>query len=430
MRIGIDARTIFSPQPRGTGRNLFDAYGLIPGLRPEWTFHLYHQRHAAACPLVCGEADADHHMPFVWPANVTARRIDIPGDRLGLWFQVRLPLAAWRDRLDLLHLPANAAPVWSPVPLIVTVHDLAPLKISDELPRHARAAFRRGVLRAIRTARHIITPSAATRDELCGDFGLAEDRVTVIPWAPDRVIGEAGRLAPDELQRIRLRYRLGRPWLLNFSGESRRKNATGLLAGFAQLPAGVRGACDLVLVGCNAPAFRAVLAGLAERQGIADHCRLLEFVPHSDLPGLLGGARALLMPSLAEGFGLPILDAFACGVPVLTSSCSSMPDIAGEAAVYCNPASAGSIAAAILRVLQPQVARLLTARGRQRVRQFTWERTAAAMCAVYERCLVESRRLGRAYAERVTTGADQAGARCACAQGDCNRAAGREIACR
>jgi glycosyltransferase involved in cell wall biosynthesis len=435
MRIGIDARTIFSPQPRGTGRNLFDVYRLIPELRPEWTFHLYHQRGTAVCPLVCGGAESEHDAPFAWPANVTARHIDIPGDRLDLWFQLRLPIAAWRDRLDLLHLPANAAPAWRPVPTVVTVHDLAPLKLADELPRRARAAFRRGMLRAIRGALRIITPSAATRDELCGDYGLANEglaneRVTVIPWAPDRAIGSAGPLAQRELERVRRRYQLGRPWLLNFSGESRRKNAAGLLAAFAQLPADFRTACDLALAGCSAPGFRATLASLAERLGIAGHCRLLGFVPHSDLPYLLGGAQALLMPSLAEGFGLPILDAFACGVPVLTSNCSSMPEVAGEAAVYCDPTSPASIAAAILRVLQPQVARELVARGQQRVRQFTWERTAAAMCAVYERCLLETGRMREP--RRARHSEKQTAGRCVPASGCRGTSAvgGREIACR
>ncbi|HPC21588.1 MAG: glycosyltransferase family 4 protein [Phycisphaerae bacterium] len=398
MKIGIDARTIFSPQPRGTGRNLFDAYRLIPALRPDWTFHLYHQRPAAACPLVCGAAEADRPEESAWPANVALRRIDIPGDRLNLWFQLRLPVAAWRDRLDLLHLPANAAPAWCPVPTVVTVHDLVPLKIADELPPPARERFRRGVLRAARTARHIITPSATTRDELCGEFGVCADRVTVIPWAADRLIaGMSDATSSSAFHAVRRRYQLHRPWMLNFSGPTRRKNAAGLLAGFAQLPAEIRAVCDLVLVGCATSEFQAELAAMAQTLGISEHCRFLAFVPHADLPYLLGGARALLMPSLAEGFGLPILDAFACGVPVLTSACSSMPEVAGDTALYCDPVSPASIAAGMLQILQRQVATALVARGRQRVQQFTWEATATAMCQVYERCLLETGRLQAPY---------------------------------
>ncbi|MBU0641275.1 MAG: glycosyltransferase family 4 protein [Planctomycetes bacterium] len=407
MKIGVDARSIFLPRPRGTGRNLLDAYRRIPWLQPDWQFVLYHQRARRECsppPLLTDDerraefapgtaANRRPSDPWGLP-NVAARRIDIPGDRFNLWFHLRLPVAAWRDGIDLLHLPANAAPLRCSVPFVVTIHDLAPLEIDDELSPRARAAFYRGVKRAVTRAAHVITVSDATADDLHRYFGIPRDQVTTIPWAPDNGVvaqagGESGR--PDErtMKRLCERYGLTPPWMLNFSGASRRKNAAGLIEGVARLPVELRGRFQLVFVGCEPESVRAQVLDRAKRLGGATQCRVLGFVPHEDLGGLLSGAQALLMPSLYEGFGLPILDAFACGTPVLTSNTSSMPEVAGDAAIYCNPRDARSIADGIARLLDESVAAELVQRGRERLRQFSWERTARAMCQVYECCLAQ-----------------------------------------
>jgi glycosyltransferase involved in cell wall biosynthesis len=406
MNIGLDARTVFSSQPRGTGRNLFDAYSRIPALRPDWRFTFYHRRRDSRCSLLeadAGLVEAGGGGSARWPDNVRLRLIDLPGDRWDAWFQVRLPLAAWADGLDLLHLPANAAPWWCPVPCVVTIHDLAPLKVQDAPSARARRRFLQGVRRGVRHARHIITPSRATRDELCAEFGVAAERITVIPWAPDRgiVTGSGRGREAGVLAAVRERYGLDRPWVLNFSGASRRKNALGLLAALRHLPAEVRQRHHWVLTGCNSAEHRAKLMAQAEALGVAADCRILGFVPHGDLPVLLRNAAALLMPSLHEGFGLPLLDAFACGVPVLTSRCSSMPEVAGDAAVYCDPTDARSIAVGIAQALEPKCAAELVRRGRERVREYTWERTARAMCEVYERAALGVRPVTAAVGREV-----------------------------
>lgn len=384
-----------SSRPRGTGRNLFDAYRSIPALRPEWEFVLYHQR-----PLVDRVRHSDH-APWHYP-NVTLRRIEIPGDRLNAWFQVRLPLAARRDRIDLLHLPANAMPAWCPVPSVVTIHDLIPLQLPGELPPRQTRAFRRGIVRGVRQAAHIIAVSAATRDELHRDFGVPPERVTVIPWAPDaHLLAELRReLTAEQRAGVCTKYDLEARWLLSFSGSTARKNAHGVLAGFAALRPEERRGVTLVLVGCEPAACREALAAEAARLNIAASTRIYGFLPHEDLPALLRGATGLLMPSRYEGFGLPILDAFACGVPVLTSLVSSMPEVAGNAAVYCIPEDPHSIAAGIRQLLEPAVAAELVRRGRARLARFSWRRTAEAMCGVYELCLAKSGRVP-ATAERL-----------------------------
>jgi glycosyltransferase involved in cell wall biosynthesis len=387
LRVGLDARTLFMPRPRGTGRNLLDAYQLIPSLRPDWEFVLYHQRpppRTADCRSSSGSALA----ALLSRPNVRARRVDIPGDRFDLCLQLRLPTAAWRDRLDLLHLPANAAPARCKTPFVVTVHDLIPLTLAGEQSEARRRAFRRGVERAVRGAAHLISPSRATRDELHRTFSVPLDRVTVIPWAPDQGITRAlhsGEIAA-QIERVRAWHGLNRPWLLNFSGSSPRKNAAGLIDAFARLSPDVRRDVALVLLGCEPAAVRAELEARSEGLGVRESCRFLRFVPHEDLPGLLCGARGLVMPSLGEGFGLPILDAFACGTPVLTSNLSSMPEVAGDAAIYCDPRHSASIAEGIVRLLDQPTAERLRHAGRRRLQHFSWEQTAQRMCEVYERC--------------------------------------------
>jgi len=378
MRIGLDARTLTAPRPRGTGRNLLDAYRLVTALRPDWDFVLFHQR-----PL----ADDAPAAELAARPNVQLRRIDVPGDRLDAWFQLALPLAARQARVELLHLPANAAPAWLPVPAVATIHDLAPLTVSGELPPRATARFRRGVRRAVRRAKHLITVSAATRSALHELFGVPSERVSVVPWAPDAHIAAAAAEArqPQRVAELCQRYGLHGRWLLAFSGWAPRKNARGLLCAFARLPAAVRATNQLVLVGCEPAERRAALRKLTRDLGVASACRILGYVPHADLPGLLAGACGLAMPSLCEGFGLPLLDAMACDVPVLTSNRSSMPEVAADAALYCDPTDPDHIAAGLAELLQPATAARLVARGRARVREFTWERTAAALCAVYER---------------------------------------------
>ncbi len=377
MRVGLDARTMITPRPRGTGRNLLDAYRIIPALRPEWEFVLYHQR-----PLPTENAPPDP--PWNFP-NVRLRQIDMPGDRVDAWFQVRLPLAAREDRLDLLHCPANAAPRFNPVPLVATIHDLAPLRVPGELPQYATSVFRRGVQRALRSASRIITPSEATRRDLMDEFNIEGDGLCVVPWAADSQFIAAARGPKDATTRdtVLKSYGLEKPYFVTFAGDVPRKNAAGVVHALAELRADLAGV-EVLFVGCDAAETRAALFDEAHRLGVIESCRLHRFIPLNDLTTLMAASRGLLIPSLCEGFGLPVLDAFACGIPVLASNTGSLPEVAGDAAVYCDPNHPASIARGMAALLDPDSAARLVARGEVRLTEFTWEQTATRMCEVYE----------------------------------------------
>jgi alpha-1,3-rhamnosyl/mannosyltransferase len=225
---------------------------------------------------------------------------------------------------------------------------------------------------------------------LVAAYDADPNRISVIPWAPDELVLQQCRALqqdPERVAGVAKRYDLDHPWLLNFSGSSRRKNAYRIIDAVAELPPEIRMRCVVALTGCEPQAFRNELRTRAERLGVGSSVRLLGFVPHEDLPSLLVGARGLLIPSLGEGFGLPILDAFAADVPVLAAATSSLPEVAGEAAVYCNPRSTRSVADGIKTLLDPKEAGRLRLLGRQRVRVFSWEHTARLMAETFERVL-------------------------------------------
>lgn len=380
MRIGLDARTLYSQQARGTGRNLRDVLRVLAPATPLDTYLLYHR------PSKTGTgAEADDLGE--WP-NVTARCVDLPGDRFDLWFNLRLPIAARADGVDVLHAPANAAPAFCPVPVVVTIHDLIPLDVRcGATPTQARR-FERGVRHAARVAARIITPSEFTRRQLASRFGIDPARTTVIPWAPDtrltRRASHVDRAREDAA--IRTRFDLADPWILNFSGRSARKNATRLIAAFAGLSKELREQTLLVLTGCESAASRQELILLAHAHGIADRCRILGFQEESDAAALLRGAAGLAIPSLAEGFGLPVVDAMALGIPVLASGCTSLPEVAGDAAIYIDPECVGSIRDGLVRLLDRSDRDARIERGLARAASFTWERTASLLHAVYDRC--------------------------------------------
>lgn len=367
MRVGIDARTVFSRTRRGTGKNLIDLYRRIARLHPDWTFLMFHRDPAA-------------DNPFADEPNVVPRFVEIRGDRWNLWEHVRLPAAAAAARVSVLHSPANTAPAVSPVPLVVTIHDLIPLDIVENSAWTRR--WERNVGRGARQARRIITPSEYTKGRIVTHFNVPPERIAVNYWAPDTTAVRVDD--PDRIERARVRYGLapGQPYLFGFGAIDPRKNTRRIVEAWAGLPAGMRASAHLLLVGLVEPALtelRTLATQLAPEGGWS----IMPFADEEDIPALLSGALALCYPSLSEGFGLPILDAFACGTPVVTSRTSSLPEVAGEAAILVDPTSVEEIRRAMADVIAgPTLCATLRARGAERLLQFSWDRCARTAATV------------------------------------------------
>jgi glycosyltransferase involved in cell wall biosynthesis len=367
--IGVDGRAIYQANRRGTGKNLIDLYRHLALRRPGWRFLVFHQ--------VDGVDDPFEDLP-----NVTHRKIDIPGDKWNLWQEVRLPWAARLAGVDVLHCPANTSPRWPMVPMVVTIHDLIPLE--PEFATPASEKWGKSVARAARKARRIITPSGFSKAEIVQSFGAKTDKVIVNPWAPDT--GCRRVTDPAELARIREKYgvRGGVEVVLGFGAADPRKNTERILLAWKDLPAELRRRCVLLLVGIQEQARRTFLERVREL-GLTESVILQGFADEADLPAILSGAAVLCYPSLSEGFGLPILDAFVCETAVVTSTTTSLPEVAGEAAVLVEPRQTSAIAGGLVKLLENQELREKMVRcGRERLKQFTWEACAERAAGVFE----------------------------------------------
>ncbi|MGH7529240.1 MAG: glycosyltransferase family 4 protein [Gemmatimonadales bacterium] len=306
------------------------------------------------------------------------------------WHQVGVVIAARRRGCRLLHLPGNVGPVGPhSLPLVATIHDIMPLRF----PELFRPWFRRYAAlvmpRFARRARAVIAVSQATKDEIVHRLGVAPERITVIPHGVDAACGPR---PPDDptLPALRRRYDLPERYVLAVGSVEPRKNLPRVLEAVRLLrdgsPAGAR---DVAFVHCGPEGFRpADVARVVHSLGLNGTARFLGYVPADDLRSLYAGARALVFPSLWEGFGLPVLEAMACGCPVITSNVSSLPEVAGGAAVLVDPQSVEAIAAALARVWVDDRHRDdLVRRGLAHAARFTWEAAARATAAVYETAL-------------------------------------------
>ncbi|MCC7044031.1 MAG: glycosyltransferase family 4 protein [Acidobacteria bacterium] len=362
MRVAVDARTVYSAVRRGTGKNLIDLYRCVARLRPDWSFLMIHRR---------GFEGDD---PFAEAPNIAAVGVEMPGDRWHAWQHVRLPLAARAWKADVLHAPANTAPRFPLVPLVVTIHDLIPLDIVANSVASRR--WEREVGYGVSRARRILTPSVYTRDRLVGHYGVQPGKIVVNPWAPDSSLVRIED--PAEIDRVRQRYglRLGQPYVLCFGAADPRKNTRRVLEAWSRIDPAVRHRAALLVVGLDGAALQPLrewMSSLLPEGGWS----LAGFADEADMPALISGATALCYPSLSEGFGLPVLDAFACDTPVITSRATSLPEVAGDAAVLVDPTDTEAIGRAMADLItRPELARDLRARGRRRLEEYSWDRCA------------------------------------------------------
>jgi glycosyltransferase involved in cell wall biosynthesis len=298
-----------------------------------------------------------------------------------LWMQLAVPRLLTRLQPDLCHFTNYVAPTWGRCPLVVTFHDMS-LVLHPEYHAWTNLAAARAVMPFVaRRARRIIAVSHSARTEIVSALGIPPDRVDVVyEAAADDFFVITDR---HELARVRATYQLPDSFVLHVGTIEPRKNIKRLVDAMTVLWGRGRTA-PLVLAGPVGWKCDDILRAIeAAPRGMV---RMLNYVPQSDLPALYNLARAVAFPSLYEGFGLPIVEAMACGTPVVTSNRSSMAEIAGSAASLVNPEEVDAIAAAIDAILtNPDVHAALRAAGRNRAATFSWARAADDTVAVYER---------------------------------------------
>ncbi len=311
-----------------------------------------------------------------------ARRLPLPQQLLyRRWLRGHRPAVG--GSTGLVHAPSLAFPPHDGRPLVVTVHDLNFLEHPDAYPGWG-LTFHNGMLKRLGDANLVIVPSKATADAL-SRTQEPPSRVRVVPMGTDMQAPP-----PEERDRLLDELRIERPYVLWMGTLEPRKNPEGVIRGFVEaLDGGIptAGALHLYMVGPRGW-WSGDLADLISARGLADRLRRIGEQPVPVRAALYAGASAFLFPSLAEGFGLPILEAMACGAPVVTSNRSSMPEVAGAAAEFCDPDDPTSIGAALAKVLRdPELAEDLRRVGFRRAKEFTWERTALQTVACYREAL-------------------------------------------
>jgi glycosyltransferase involved in cell wall biosynthesis len=373
LRVLVDATDV--PADRGALGRYVD--GLVGALAAA----------GADLAVVCQRADEERYGRLAPGARIVTGPTAIAHRPARLaWEQSGLPVVAQQVDADVIHVPYYSMPLRPGRPTVVTVHDVTYFT-EPELHSAVGAMFFKSAIRtATRRASRLIVPSKATRDELVRVLGADPTRIDVAYHGVDHRLFHR----PDTRQVSQVSERLGlhgKPYIAFLGTLEPRKNAAGLIRGWAKAVADIADPPALVLAGGGGWSEE-VDAAVAE---VPPHLRLVRpgYLPFGELPGFLGGALLVAVPSRGEGFGLPVLEAMACGAPVLTTHCTSLPEVGGEAVAYTEP-DADSIRDNLRALLDDADRRAtLGVAGHARAQEFTWTASAEAHLACYRRAVGE-----------------------------------------
>jgi glycosyltransferase involved in cell wall biosynthesis len=372
LRVGFDA-TPAVRQGGGIGRYTRELLRALAAVDPSTQYRLFYASPAGA---------QGHALPRL-PSNFSIRHL--PFDDIWLarvWQRVQAPIPVdWiTGRIDLFHSPDfTLPPTRRGTRTLLTVHDLSFVRDPDSAVPVLRVYLNKVVPRSVARADHVLADSAATRADLMELYGTPEEKISVLYSG----VNEAFQPVRDAatLQRVRSRYGLGEaPFILAVGTLQPRKNYARLIQAFAQLG---QADLNLVIAGGKGWMYEAIFAEV-ERRRLGQRVIFPGFVADDDLPALYSAASVLAYPSTYEGFGLPILEAFACGTPVVTSTASCLPEIAGEAALLVPPTDVAALSEALRRAHSDTAlrARLIQA-GSERARAFSWETSARQLVERY-----------------------------------------------
>ena len=312
-----------------------------------------------------------------------------PGHLGKVLFEQRgFPAACRRLGATLAHVPYFGPPLRSPAPLVVTVHDLTTLLVPEYRRGRRARLYNALVSAAARGADHVLTDSEASRADILSHLGLAAPDVTVVYLGVGPEYTPPGSNSLVDMA-VRRKYDLPDFYILYLGGYETHKNVVTLLHAYTFVAGALGEEYPLLLAGRKPDSASANFPdydGLIERAGLSRFVRWIGYVDEADKPLLYRGAEAFVFPSRHEGFGLPPLEAMACGTPVVVSDCGSLPEVIGPAGFAIDPDDARSMAGAIIAlVMDEHQAADLRRAGPQQAAQFTWERTARATLAVYKK---------------------------------------------
>jgi len=359
LLIGVDASRAISPQRTGTENYSFHLIRGLLAIDGRNSYRLYFNR-----PPPLGLLEGC--------PGVEKKAIPFPR----LWTHLRLSIEMAQYPPDVLFIPAHVLPLVHPPRSVVTIHDLGYLYYPQAHPLLERLYLDLSTRFSSRLAAHLIAASHATKADLVAKYGVADSKISVIHLG----LGEEFRVTTERepLERVREKYGLQGEYLLYVGRIHPRKNLSRLLEAFR-------------LFRERMPGYMLVIAGRGSQQALGEaahmeNMRLLGYVEQGDLPALLSGARAFILPSLYEGFGLPMVEAMACGTPVAASDIPALREVGAEAVLFFDPHNVQDMAQAMERIASDETLRQeLVARGLERARGFSWARCAQETLAVLER---------------------------------------------
>jgi glycosyltransferase involved in cell wall biosynthesis len=376
--------------PGETGGMEIVARELIPALlsqaAPGMRFTAFINREASAA----GDGPWGELLPAVTvPVNARERVQWVLGE------QALLPLLGARAGVELMHSLASTAPLWGRFRRVVTVHDLIYARFPEAHAGIRDKGMKVLVPAGVRRSARVMADSQSTRDDLVALLGIAAERIDIVPLG----LGTVQRGQPPPEREVRARFELGvRSVVLSLSAKRPHKNLLALIGALARIAPDER---PVLVIPGYATAHELELRARADALGVAQDVRFPAWVSNAELEGLWSIAQAFVFPSLYEGFGLPVLEAMARGVPVACSDASSLPEVAGDAALLFDPRDEVAIATALQRLLgDPALVETLRARGLERARAFTWERTARLTLESYARALGRAPSLAASSPER------------------------------
>jgi glycosyltransferase involved in cell wall biosynthesis len=355
MLIGIDASRAVSARPTGTGRYSDELIRALLELGTDHRFRLY----LRSAPD-----------PDAFPGG---ERCVMPFPRL--WTHGRLSWEMTRRPPDVLFVPAHVLPLVHPSRSVVTVHDLGYVRFPETHTRRQRAYLDISTRWSARYASHLIADSVATQRDLVAEYGVPRAKITVAYPGVDQSLHAV--FDSIQIDSVKLRYGITGQYFLYLGTLQPRKNLSRIILAYAQLLASTRQATPALVLAGKQGWLHEELFRLVDRLGLGDNVCFPGYVAEDDKAALLSGATAFVFPSLYEGFGLPVLEAQACGCPVVTSTSSSLPEVAGTGAVLVDPTDTDAIASAMAQLQASEPLRqALIGAGYSNVRRFSWEACA------------------------------------------------------
>lgn len=373
MRIGIEAQRIFRPKKHGMDIVVLEVLKQLQQLESEHEFVVF----------VKGDTDDSCLKP-----SKNMEIVKVPGKMYVDWEQWSLPRAVKKAHVDLLHCTSNTAPFFVSVPTVVTLHDiiyLEKLQFTGTAYQNFGNVYRRlNVPTIIRNCEKVITVSEYEKARIVERLSLDDDKVKVVYNG----LSSAFRVYElKEVETARTERNLPKNFILSLGNQAPKKNMKGSIKAYLEYRKQSTNPLPLVLVECTKTYLDQALAEFGASDQL-ENIHLTGYIPHQQLPLLYNMCDIFLYPSLRESFGIPILEANACGAPVITSNTSSMPEVSGGSTLLTNPFELSEITNALLRLESDRSLReTLIEKGLENARKFTWKNTALQTLDIYKESL-------------------------------------------